>query len=314
MPPETVQEILERIHFHWPKANNFECTLEANPTSVDAGRFAGYAAAGVNRISIGIQSLRDADLVALGRMHTVTEAKQAFDIARDNFDRVSFDLIYARQHQEPESWRIELKEALSMAVDHISAYQLTIEQGTAFGDRYNRGLLKGLPKDESAECMYDITQEECAAAGLPRYEVSNHAAPGHESIHNQIYWKYGDYIGIGPGAHGRMTTQQGRYSTEAHLAPEIWKNSVYEGTNIETWTLLSADDQLSEFVLMGMRMRSGISVHRLNELSNGRFNRAKLGDLIEMGMIGESDGFLFATQVGTKLLNQVIYQILDACE
>jgi len=314
MPPETVQEILERIHFHWPKANNFECTLEANPTSVDAGRFAGYAAAGVNRISIGIQSLRDADLVALGRMHTVTEAKQAFDIARDNFDRVSFDLIYARQHQEPESWRIELKEALSMAVDHISAYQLTIEQGTAFGDRYNRGLLKGLPKDESAECMYDITQEECAAAGLPRYEVSNHAAPGHESIHNQIYWKYGDYIGIGPGAHGRMTTQQGRYSTEAHLTPEIWKNSVYEGTNIETWTLLSADDQLSEFVLMGMRMRSGISVHRLNELSNGRFNRAKLSDLIEMGMIGESDGFLFATQAGTKLLNQVIYQILDACE
>jgi oxygen-independent coproporphyrinogen-3 oxidase len=314
MPPETVHEILERIHVHWPKANNFECTLEANPTSVDAGRFAGYATAGVNRISMGIQSLRDDDLIALGRMHTVAEAKQAFDIARDNFDRVSFDLIYARQHQEPESWRIELKEALSMAVDHISAYQLTIEQGTAFGDRYNRGLLKGLPEDENAERMYDITQEECAAAGMPRYEVSNHAAPGQESIHNQVYWKYGDYIGIGPGAHGRITTPQGRYSTETHLSPEIWKNSVYEEKNIESWTHLSADDQLSEFVLMGMRLASGISVHRLNELSNGSFKHAKLSDLIEMDMIGKSDGLLFATQSGTKLLNRVIYHILDACE
>ncbi len=314
MPPETVHEILERVHFHWPKANNFECTLEANPTSVDAGRFAGYAAAGVNRISMGIQSLRNDDLVALGRMHTVAEAKQAFDIARDNFDRVSFDLIYARQHQEPESWRIELKEALSMAVDHISAYQLTIEQGTAFGDRYNRGLLKGLPADENAERMYDITQEECTASGMPRYEVSNHAAPGQESIHNQIYWKYGDYIGIGPGAHGRITTHQGRYSTETPLSPDIWKNSVYEGKNMESWTHLSTDDQLSEFVLMGMRLASGINVHRLTELSNGSFNRAKLGDLVEMDLIDEGDDYLFATQSGTKLLNQVIYHILDACE
>ena len=314
MPPETAHEILERIHFHWPKANKFECTLEANPTSVDAGRFAGYAAAGVNRISIGIQSLRDNDLVALGRMHTVTEAKQAFDIARDNFNRVSFDLIYARQHQEPESWRIELKEALSMAVDHISAYQLTIEQGTAFGDRYNRGLLKGLPEDKNAERMYDITQEECAAAGMPRYEVSNHAAPGQESIHNQVYWRYGDYIGIGPGAHGRITTHQGRFGTVAHRSPEVWKHSVYEGKIKESWTPLSADDQLSEFVLMGMRMASGISVRRLTELSNGSFKRAKLGDLVEMGLIDEGDGLLYATQAGTKLLNQVIYHVLDACE
>jgi len=313
MPPETTHEILERIHFHWPKANKFECTLEANPTSVDAGRFAGYAAAGVNRISMGIQSLRDNDLVALGRMHTVTEAKKAFDIARDNFNRVSFDLIYARQHQEPESWRIELKEALSMAVDHISAYQLTIEQGTAFGDRYNRGLLKGLPKDENAERMYDITQEECATAGMPRYEVSNHAAPGQESIHNQVYWRYGDYIGIGPGAHGRITTHQGRFGTEAHRSPEVWKNSVYEGKIKESWTPLSANDQLSEFVLMGMRMASGISVRRLTELSNGSFKRAKLGDLVEMGLIDEGHGLLYATQAGTKLLNQVIYHVLDAC-
>jgi oxygen-independent coproporphyrinogen-3 oxidase len=198
-------------------------------------------AAGVNRISMGIQSLRDYDLIALGRMHTVAEARQAFDIARNNFDRVSFDLIYARQHQDPESWRKELKEALSMAADHISAYQLTIEQGTAFGDRYNRGLLKGLPADENAERMYDITQDECAAAGMPRYEVSNHAAPGQESIHNQVYWKYGDYIGIGPGAHGRLTIDKKRYGTETHLSPEVWINSVYKEQNVDTWSLLSAE-------------------------------------------------------------------------
>ena len=314
MPPDTVHEILERINHHWPKANSFECTLEANPTSVDAGRFAGYAAAGVNRISMGIQSLRDDDLIALGRMHTVAEARQAFDIARNNFDRVSFDLIYARQHQDPESWRKELKEALSMAVDHISAYQLTIEQGTAFGDRYNRGLLKGLPADENAERMYDITQDECAAAGMPRYEVSNHAAPGQESIHNQVYWKYGDYIGIGPGAHGRLTIDKKRYGTETHLSPEVWKNSVYKEQNVDTWSLLSAGDQLSEFVLMGMRMATGISVHRLTDLSSGAFRSDKLSDLIDMDMINEKDEMLFATQAGTKLLNQVIYQILDACE
>ena len=171
-----------------------------------------------------------------------------------------------------------------------------------------------IPEDENAERMYDITQEECAAAGMPRYEVSNHAAPGQESIHNQVYWKYGDYIGIGPGAHGRITTQKGRYGTEAHLSPETWKNSVYEGKNVDSWTHLSDDDQLSEFVLMGMRMKSGICVRRLTELSTASFNRAKLGDLFEMGMIDESDGMLFATQTGTKLLNQVIYHILDACE
>jgi oxygen-independent coproporphyrinogen-3 oxidase len=191
---------------------------------------------------------------------------------------------------------------------------LTIEQGTAFGDRYNRGLLKGLPEDENAERMYDITQDECAAAGMPRYEVSNHAAPGQESIHNQVYWKYGDYIGIGPGAHGRLTIDKKRYGTETHLSPEVWKNSVYKEQNVDTWSLLSAGDQLSEFVLMGMRMATGISVHRLTDLSSGAFRSDKLSDLIDMDMINEKDEMLFATHAGTKLLNQVIYQILDACE
>jgi oxygen-independent coproporphyrinogen-3 oxidase len=162
--------------------------------------------------------------------------------------------------------------------------------------------------------MYDITQDECAAAGMPRYEVSNHAAPGQESIHNQVYWKYGDYIGIGPGAHGRLTIDKKRYGTETHLSPEVWINSVYNKQNVDTWSLLSAEDQLSEFVLMGMRMATGISVHRLTDLSSGAFRSDGLSDLIDMGMINEKDEMLFATQAGTKLLNQVIYQILGACE
>lgn len=314
MSPDVVSAILDRINYHWPKANNFECTLEANPTSVEAGRFNEYSMAGVNRISMGIQSLRDKDLIALGRMHSVQEAIQAFDIARKYFDRVSFDLIYARQHQEPEEWRTELKEALLMSVDHISAYQLTIEQGTAFGDRYNRGLLRGLPKDEHADRMYDITQNECTKAGMPRYEVSNHASPGQECIHNQIYWQYGDYIGIGPGAHGRVSTDVGRHSTEAQRSPSIWKNSVYTGKNTEITTILTNEDQLSEFVLMGMRLASGISIERLMRLSGGSFNPEKMADLYELKLVYEEEGSLRTSQAGTKLLNQVIFKILEACE
>ena len=203
MAPETVRAILDHVQRTWPMRNDPEITLEANPSSVEVGRFRAFSEAGVNRVSLGVQALNDTDLNRLGRLHTVQEARQAFDIARNQFDRVSFDLIYARQDQSLTAWSQELTEALSMAVDHLSMYQLTIEQGTAFGDRYSRGRLTGLPDDDVSADMYEVTQEVCEKAGLPAYEVSNHARPGSASRHNMIYWQYGDYIGIGPGAHGR---------------------------------------------------------------------------------------------------------------
>ena len=187
MEPETVNAVLEEVRKNWPLANDLEVTLEANPGSVEAGRFAGYADAGVNRVSMGVQALNDRDLKRLGRLHSIEEARQAFDIARENFDRVSFDLIYARQDQTLSEWTKELREALSMAVDHLSLYQLTIEQGTAFGDRYNAGKLRGLPEDDTAADMYLATQDICDEAGMPAYEVSNHAQSGQESRHNQVY-------------------------------------------------------------------------------------------------------------------------------
>ncbi|MEM8539192.1 MAG: radical SAM family heme chaperone HemW, partial [Pseudomonadota bacterium] len=202
MAPEIVDAILTRVRATWPIANDIEITLEANPTSVEAGRFAAFRDAGVNRVSMGVQALNDKDLRALGRLHTAAEAMLAFDIARNVFDRVSFDLIYARQGQSLSAWRNELNAALSLAVDHLSLYQLTIEEGTAFGARYAAGKLRDLPDDDLSADMYALTQEVCAARGFDGYEVSNHARQGAESAHNQIYWRYGDYAGIGPGAHG----------------------------------------------------------------------------------------------------------------
>ena len=222
MHPDTVAAVIESAQDIWTFANDIEITLEANPGSVEAGRFAGYRDGGVNRISMGFQALNDDDLRRLGRIHSVAEGKAAFDIARNCFDRVSFDLIYARQGQTLDGWKAELREALSMAIDHLSLYQLTIEEGTAFGDRYARGKLRDLPTDDTAADMYLATQDICAEFGMPGYEISNHARPGAESRHNQIYWRYGDYIGIGPGAHGRITANGTRYATEAIRAPGAW--------------------------------------------------------------------------------------------
>ena len=229
MDPELVGAILDRVARLWPMANDPEITLEANPTSVEAGRFRGYRDAGVNRVSMGIQALNNADLARLGRLHSVEEALAAFDIARGLFDRVSFDLIYARQGQTLADWRIELQQALSMAVDHLSLYQLTIEPGTAFGDRFARGTLRDLPDDDAGADMYLLTQEMCDAAGLHGYEVSNHAARGAESRHNLVYWRYGDFVGIGPGAHGRLTLDGQRHATIGHHMPEAWLHAVQSG-------------------------------------------------------------------------------------
>jgi len=312
MEPEIVDAILTKVRATWGMANDIEITLEANPTSVEAGRFAGYRQAGVNRISMGIQALNDADLKALGRLHSAKEALAAFDIARSTFERVSFDLIYARQDQSLESWRTELKQALSMAIDHLSLYQLTIEGGTAFGDRYAAGKLRGLPDEDNAADMFEATQEICEAHGFPAYEVSNHAKKGAESIHNKIYWKYGDYAGIGPGAHGRLTLGGIRHATETHLAPQKWLNAVNQSGNGESErTSLDLSEQTTEFLLMGLRLNEGVDLGRLATSQKDRFE-LRIKELAELGLIEKNAEQLLVTPSGRPVLNGVLRQLLDS--
>ncbi len=312
MDPEIVQGILAKVRATWPIANDIEITLEANPTSVEAGRFAGYRDAGVNRVSMGIQALNDTDLKALGRLHSATEAMQAFDIARHVFDRVSFDLIYARQGQSISSWQAELTRALDLAVDHLSLYQLTIEEGTAFGDRYAAGKLRGLPDDDTAADMYAVTQDVCGQAGFEAYEVSNHARPSCESVHNKIYWKYGDYAGIGPGAHGRLTLDGRRYATEAPLSPAGWLSQVRKTGNGDNGREeLEHEDQFVEFLLMGMRLREGVALTRFSAfVSETHLN--KINNLSEMGLVTYDGSTLRLTEQGYPLLNAVLREILGA--
>ncbi|NSY37405.1 radical SAM family heme chaperone HemW [Leisingera sp. ANG59] len=310
MQPDTVAAVIEKARETWPFANDIEISLEANPGSVEAGRFAGYRDAGVNRVSMGIQALNDEDLRRLGRIHSVTEAKAAFDIARKCFDRVSFDLIYARQGQTLKAWQAELREALSMAIDHLSLYQLTIEEGTAFGDRYARGKLRGLPEDDTAADMYHATQEICAGFGMAGYEISNHAKPGAESRHNLIYWRYGDYAGVGPGAHGRLTLNGRRYATETHLAPGAWLNAVSKGSGETLRELLSWEDAAAECLMMGMRLSEGLDMVRFSQLSGYKLPKDRLEDLVQMGMITISDQRLRATDQGRAVLNAVLRELL----
>ncbi len=310
MHPDTVAAVIDEARSLWRPANDMEITLEANPGSVEAGRFAAYRDAGVNRISMGVQALNDDDLRRLGRIHSVAEARAAFDIARACFDRVSFDLIYARQHQTLVAWRAELSDALSMAVDHLSLYQLTIEEGTAFGDRYAVGKLRGLPEDDSAADMYLATQEICEAHGLPAYEVSNHARPGAESQHNLIYWRYGDYVGIGPGAHGRITRDGKKLATETYLSPNRWLQAVDQGSGEKERTELSAQDQANEYLMMGLRVSEGLDIDRFNSLSGQPLPKTKLEHLTDIGMIEQKDGRLIATQDGRAVLNSVIRELL----
>ena len=312
MDPELVAAVLDRIRSAWPTANDLEVTLEANPGSVEAGRFRGYAQAGVSRVSMGIQALNDEDLRRLGRIHTVSEARQAFDIARENFKRVSFDLIYARQDQTPEAWKAELCEALSMAVDHLSLYQLTIEPDTAFGDRYARGGLRGLPEDDLAADMYEATQDVCEAAGMAAYEVSNHAKGGAESRHNLIYWRYGDYAGIGPGAHGRITLNGTRYATEAWSNPDRWLAAVDNGQSEKLREAIDCKDQADEYLMMGLRIREGIDLVRYEALSGSPLNPDIMRDLENLGMISTTGDRLQVTDQGRPVLNAVIRELATA--
>ena len=310
MDPDLVSAILDKIRSSWPQTNDWEVTLEANPGSVEAGRFRAYADAGVNRISMGIQALRDDDLRRLGRLHSVAEAKAAFDVARNAFDRVSFDLIYARQDQSLTAWATELREALSMAVDHLSLYQLTIEDGTAFGDRFAKGGLKGMPDEELSADMYDLTQEICDAAGLPAYEVSNHAAPGMESRHNLIYWRGGDYLGIGPGAHGRLTLGGLRWATEAPRAPGAWLQRVEASQPGEARRDKVPDvERALEYLLMGLRLTEGIDLSRYNQIAGEPINSNRINYLLEMKMLARTETGVATTAKGRLVLNAVIREL-----
>lgn len=310
MHPDTVAKIIETAKELWPFANNIEITLEANPGSVEAGRFVGYRDGGVNRISMGIQALNDDDLRKLGRIHSVAEAKSAFDVARKCFERVSFDLIYARQGQSLEGWKTELSEALSMAIDHLSLYQLTIEEGTAFGDRYERGKLRDLPTDDTAADMYLATQDICANYNMPAYEVSNHARAGAESLHNQIYWRYGDYIGIGPGAHGRVTFNTHRHATVAPKPPAQWLDMVKQGSGETIRTKLSLENEIAEYLMMGMRLAEGVDLDRYENLAHKELPYERIEHLRDIGMVGINERRLAATSDGRAVLNAVLRELL----
>jgi oxygen-independent coproporphyrinogen-3 oxidase len=310
MEPETVAAVIGELRACWPAANDLEVTLEANPGSVEARRFAGYREAGVTRISMGVQALDDDDLHRLGRLHSVAEARAAFAVARGLFDRVSFDLIYARQDQTLCSWRQELAQALDMAVDHLSLYQLTIEEGTAFGARAAAGKLRGLPQEGLAADMYELTQEFCAAAGMPGYEVSNHARPGAESRHNLIYWRSGDWAGIGPGAHGRLTLDCRRWATETAMAPGDWLARVEEAGSGETERQpLTPDDAAAELLMMGLRLSEGVDPARLKRWG-APLKDSVVNELRDGGLLSARHGRLVATARGRVLLNAVLRRLL----
>lgn len=307
MKPQTVAAILDAIAGNWSIAPDAEITLEANPTSVEADRFAGYRAAGVNRVSLGVQALNDADLKALGRMHTVEEAMAALDIAARNFDRFSFDLIYARPGQSAQSWRAELREGLRRARGHLSLYQLTIETGTMFERLFEAGKI-AMPDEQTSRALWDITQELTDAAGLPSYEVSNHAAPGQESRHNLIYWRYGEYAGVGPGAHGRLLTQAGRLAQSTERHPETWLQLVNEhGHALIEEEKLTAEQEADEFLLMGMRLREGVDPERFAALRGQPLDRERIRSLQGDGMLERSnDGRIRVTRDGMAVLDAVV--------
>jgi putative oxygen-independent coproporphyrinogen III oxidase len=313
MDPGLVSAVLDRIRLRWPIANDIEITLEANPSSVEATRFAGYAAAGVNRVSLGVQALNDADLRRLGRRHSTAEALRAIEIAQNAFSRVSIDLIYARQDQTIADWQQELDQAIRLGTEHLSLYQLTIEENTVFGEMNAKGILRGLPDEDTGTDMYEITQNVCEDAGFSAYEVSNHARAGAESRHNLIYWRMGDYAGVGPGAHGRLTLPNGRWATEAIRLPVQWLDAALSGPGGDSSRqLLSATDRGVEYLMMSLRLAEGSSLSRYERLSGSGLDDGKLAELQGLGMIVVAGDRLQATAKGRLLLNRVIGALLGA--
>ncbi len=312
MAPETVDDVLSRIGALWTVADGAEITLEANPSSVEAERFRGYRTAGVNRVSLGVQALNDPDLKRLGRLHNVAEAKAAVEIARSTFPRLSFDLIYGRPEQTPDEWQGELEQAIAMAADHLSLYQLTIEPGTPFAALFQAGRLT-MPDDDRQADFYEVTQSVTAAHGLPAYEISNHASPGAESRHNMTYWRYRDYVGVGPGAHGRLTIDGEKHATATELHPENWLKRVEsDGHGLVTDDVLTLEEAADEMLLMGLRLDEGLEIGRYTEISGRPFDPERISALTTHGMIEVLDsqaaggGRLRVTRAGSSVLDAVV--------
>jgi len=307
MQPSSVQAILDAIAKHWSVASNVEVTLEANPTSVEATRFRGYRTAGINRVSLGIQSLDDLALKELGRLHSAQEALDAVAIARSIFDRYSFDLIYARPRQTLSAWQGELTRAIGEAAEHLSLYQLTIEPDTPFAGLHAAGKL-AVPNEDLARDLYDLTQAVCADAGLPAYEISNHARPGAECRHNLIYWRGHEYAGVGPGAHGRLNIGARRYATETEKRPESWLMRVEaSGTGITVDDGLTPGECADEYLLMGLRLAEGIEPARYLALCGREIDPQRVAILHNEGAVETTaEGRLRVTQSGFPLLDAVV--------
>ncbi|NQZ14581.1 MAG: coproporphyrinogen III oxidase [Alphaproteobacteria bacterium] len=314
MEPHTVDVILNNVSKHWDISNDVEITLEANPTSIEVNKFQDFKEAGVNRVSIGVQSLKDDDLKFLGREHNADEAIAALKIADQIFDRFSFDLIYARPDQSVNAWKHELSEALKYAKGHLSLYQLTIEQGTPFYVQHARGDFS-VPQGELAADLYEATQEIMGAENMPAYEVSNHAVQGQESLHNLTYWRYEDYAGIGPGAHGRLTLDDVKQATRTHRAPGVWLSKTAEYNHgYHPFETVNDEGRLAECLMMGLRLPEGASIAKLEEEAGKTidelFDTGKLKALQQEGLLTFSNTHIQPTIAGMQRLNSVLRYLL----
>jgi putative oxygen-independent coproporphyrinogen III oxidase len=307
MKPETVAAVLDSVAKYWTVPDGIEVTLEANPSSVEAERFRGYRAAGVNRVSLGVQALNDADLRFLGRLHDVEQALGAIRLARETFPRLSFDLIYARPGQTLDAWQAELEQAIGYAVDHLSLYQLTIEEGTRFFTLHQAGKFV-MPEPELSADLYRLTQEVTAAHGLPAYEISNHAKPGAESRHNLVYWRYGEYVGIGPGAHGRFIEHGRRTVTFTERLPERWLDLVeLKGHGVIGGEVLTRSEEADEYLLMGLRLTEGIDLARYEALAGRPLSSRRISTLQDEGVVAPvGNSRLRATPAGMIVLDAVV--------
>ena len=311
MPPAAVAWIIDQIANLWSMSDTVEITLEANPTSVEAENFRGYRTAGVNRVSVGVQALNENDLKALGRQHTPDEALRAFRLAAKVFPRVSFDMIYARPQQTTEQWKEELTRALGEQEGHMSLYQLTIEPGTVYFDLQARGSLV-VPDEDCAANLFELTQTLTEKHGLQAYEVSNHASEGQESRHNLLYWRYGEYVGVGPGAHARIADGANRRAIVMEKYPETWRKNVQaHGHGIVEDNVVPPVDQASEYLIMGLRVSEGIDLARYENLKGQAMDPHKIAGLKSLGLVKREGSRLIATMQGRRLLNAVISELAN---